>query len=476
MAHHIVRKRGIPALVCTESDLEYQTCSLAIKYSRDYEKATISLRRSFSIDDLDGPETFTILYDANNLVPGTISLQPAKNISPTLTNQIAQGGNADIRVLSLTTKKHCPIWCPKTRVDEEHRNVCLQKFLNLTRASKIKILILFDYSWVQEQNHARLKWLIDHPEMLAGFPVYEHCTITHIYMPTCWSETSPVAEAVHEPPPPYPQPTKRLRRPSLSASSPSPKRKLRILASAGSPTEEATPSPKAPLSIAHGPDFQDAVANAVETVVTGIITSLVPSTSPSSPRSHTNSNPNAYFDPNTHPLSHSFSALRALLSARVASCAEAKLKQIYDSAVEHAADVRSVADMEFAEILEDSKNDVMLAKEDGVLELNAVVNEKLAELKEKVDELFGQLEERWEEISMEGGVCKAEKYLCEIDPDTWASELNKWEGDLDKREEDLDVRERMLRDREKIIRAKERRLREQAWEKIRLRTPNQVGN
>lgn len=476
MAHHIVRKRGIPALVCAESDLEYQTCSLAIKCSRDHEKATISLRRSFPIDDLEDQRTFTILYDANNLVPGTVSLKPAKNISSTLANQIAQGGNADIKTLSLMTKNHCPVWCPKSKANKEERDACLQKFLNLTRASETKILIVFDYNWVQEQNYARLKWLIDHPETLTGFPVYEHCTISHIYMPTYWNDVSSAVEAVHEPPPPYPQPTKRCRTTSPSTSSPSSKRTLHVLASAGSPTEEATPSPKAPLSIPHESNFQDAVTSAVETVLTGILTNFVPPSSPSPPPSNKSPHRNAYLKSSPHPLSHSFSALRTLLSARIASCAEAKLKQIFDSTLEHAADVRNVADMEFFEILEDSKYDVILAKEDGIMELNEVVNDKLAELREKADELFGQLEERWEATSMEGEACEVEEEMRKGDLDKWASELNKWEGDLEKREEDLDTRERKLREKEKILRAKERRMREKVWEKRRLETTNSVEN
>jgi hypothetical protein len=92
------------------------------------------------------------------------------------------------------------------------------------------------------------------------------------------------------------------------------------------------------------------------------------------------------------------SSLRTLISTRAAAHAEAQLQKIYDETVDHAADLRNTADVDFHEFLEEQKFDVTMVKDDSVAELNRMFDEKVEEFKDSTAEILEGVEERAEMV------------------------------------------------------------------------------
>jgi hypothetical protein len=102
--------------------------------------------------------------------------------------------------------------------------------------------------------------------------------------------------------------------------------------------------------------------------------------------------------PNPNPTPNPLSSLGTLISAHVAAHAEAQLQNIYADTLDHAAYLRGAADVEFHEVLEEQKLDIAMVKDDGVTELNRVLDDKLVEFKESVAEIVEDVGERAEMV------------------------------------------------------------------------------
>ena len=204
MIYNLVRKSGIPVLASPASDAAPQwPCSLAIKYLEARMQATISLQYSIPVHGFDDEQTFTLLYNADNLVPGNTSLKPTSTCLPQdRLHDIARQGNANLKTLSLTLKTPCSVWCPPSSgliAPKDDSGAAFSQFVELARATEVHVL--FDWNWLHKDHHARFHHLVQHPEQLAGIPVDQ--SSAKRYRLADWSIFSPVDNVASEAPPPY---------------------------------------------------------------------------------------------------------------------------------------------------------------------------------------------------------------------------------------------------------------------------------
>jgi hypothetical protein len=205
MTTNILPKKGIPVLAYSTSDpLSQRLCCLFLRYSNQDKQASIILQSSIPIHGFDDEQSFSLLIDADNMVPATNSLAIATmSLAPDQVDKIARsGGTPDLRTLSLTIKKPCPIWCPsscKSIAPKHGFDSPFHQFVKLIGASEVHVL--FDYKWIHWDNRAPFQRIISHPEAFVRFPVDKH------YEKYCWladsSVFSPVQDVVSDAPPPY---------------------------------------------------------------------------------------------------------------------------------------------------------------------------------------------------------------------------------------------------------------------------------
>jgi len=173
MTIHLLPKNGISVLVYSEADPKSRwLCSLSAKHSDTHMHATISLQSKIFIRGFDDEQTFTFLYDADNLVPNSNFLNPAMvSLPQAQLEKIIRQGNPQVRTLSLTTRKHCPINCPRGSI--EPKEGFEYPFHQLTKlAGATTVHIVFDHNWIHRDNDAKFKHLICHVQDFTGFPVY----------------------------------------------------------------------------------------------------------------------------------------------------------------------------------------------------------------------------------------------------------------------------------------------------------------
>jgi hypothetical protein len=430
MIYNLVRKSGIPVLASPASDAAPQwPCSLAVKYLETRMQATISLQCSLPIHGSDDEQTFTLLYNADNLVPGNTSLKPPPTCLPQdRLHDIARQGNANLKILSLTLKTPCSVWCPPSSgpiAPKDGFGTAFGQFVELARTTEVHIL--FDWNWLHKDHHARFDRLVRHPEHLTGIPVDQ--ASAKRYRLADWSVFSPADDVASEAPPPYTAASKKRPRQVTTSPTPGSSPKRALLSPApfllSSPTEKATtasvsaPSPKSRLSspASNAPDLQDSLKNVVEELLPQMLHAILPdmlprlfaapspSPSPSRPRS------------TPRPKRIPMSSLGNLLSAHATAQLEAQLEGLYAETLDHATEMHSAADVEFHEILEEQKLDVAMIKEDSIVELNKVFDDKLAEFKESTVDMVNEMEKRMELIyagvcdRLDGFVTKQEEYL-----------------------------------------------------------------
>ncbi|UPX16755.1 uncharacterized protein EKO05_0007141 [Ascochyta rabiei] len=266
---HDLRRSGIPVLVYPASHASPVSSSLIFRFNEGRATASLLLQSLLFIHGYDAKHVFIMQYDADNLKPGKNSLGPATIPLPQWRlDQVSRQGNPQIRTLSLTLKKMCPVWTPSSlgpvrpKLDHEAAFTLLA---NLAKATKLHIL--FDYNWLHRDHHNIFQTLVDHPEQLIGFPVSRH--YSKQYRREDWSvfnaenagddATTEDEAPVEEAPPMYTEGNKRPRHVTPTPSSPPPKR---VLLSPypdthTSPTEKdsvATPSPKPLPSTATTPN------------------------------------------------------------------------------------------------------------------------------------------------------------------------------------------------------------------------------
>ena len=90
-------------------------------------------------------------------------------------------------------------------------------------------------------------------------------------------------------------------------------------------------------------------------------------------------------------------SLRALISDRLADVAKSHLQKLFDETIEYAHDLRNQADGEFEDVIADHKMDIAGIKDDGIDEMNRVVDDKLFELKEQAQDIVDDAVEKMQD-------------------------------------------------------------------------------
>jgi hypothetical protein len=201
MSHNLLSR---PALACSTSDVAWQlSCSLLVKHREGSMRATISLQFSIPIQGFDEEQTFTCLYNADNLVPNKISLQdPIIIPSHAQLVEIARPGNFQLKTLSLNIRTPCPIWCPAfsgSIASKDGFDAPFHQLVNLAKATEI--LVLFDLNWLNPNKKEQLQRLITHIEEFDGFPIDEDNAKGRRLAD--WSVFSPIEDALPEALPSY---------------------------------------------------------------------------------------------------------------------------------------------------------------------------------------------------------------------------------------------------------------------------------
>lgn len=141
------------------------------------------------------------------------------------------------------------------------------------------------------------------------------------------------------------------------------------------------------------------------------------------------------------PKPKPISSLGNLLNAQATARLEAQLEKIYAQTLDHASQLHSAADDEFHELLEEQKLDVVVVKEDSIMELNRVFDDKLAEFKESTAEMVDEMEKRVELVYAD--VCERLDELA-----SKKVEFSSRRGDVEKTKDSLSVtRPRDIQDR-----------------------------
>ncbi len=216
---------GFPALAYTRCDDSSPVSSyLVFKLSDSRTQATLLLQSSLFIDGFEAEQTFILQYDADDLVPGKISLGPAAIPLPQKRlDEIAREGNPKMSTLTLTLKKVCSVWSPpfpRPLTPQSEHGDSFHRLANLAKATELHIL--FDYNWLHCNQHVIFRRFVDQPDQLSGFPIWRYYREAGYRRVEDWSafesgdaeDTDPDAatedEAV-DPPPVYGEGSKRPR-------------------------------------------------------------------------------------------------------------------------------------------------------------------------------------------------------------------------------------------------------------------------
>jgi hypothetical protein len=166
---------------------------------------------------------------------------------------------------------------------------------------------------------------------------------------------------------------------------------------------------------------------------------VVPFPSPSSPCAKRKEIEDADATLRSHLLLRSRPALRALLSACDASRAEAHLEDIYDTTVLYAAETRDNANCALEEWTEDLRLELVKAKDEGIVDVNTVVDAGLLRLQAELD----TAEETCARIMQE-----LEDFRNEMLDRSNGGRSGEVEKEESERKRELRKRELLLRDRE----------------------------
>jgi hypothetical protein len=173
MVRYLVSKKGVPVLASAKVDGAAQSrCVLVAKYCENPLQISFYLQYTTFIDGFDDEQTFTLIYDADNLVHDATSLKTATVPLPhdQLTS-IARAGNPQTRILSLTLAKPCTIRCPlspATLASKGGFEAPFHRLVQLAKATEVDVLL--DYNWVHADNREPLERFFKQPSIFTGFP------------------------------------------------------------------------------------------------------------------------------------------------------------------------------------------------------------------------------------------------------------------------------------------------------------------
>jgi hypothetical protein len=202
---YLVNRNGVDVLVYVNGTTP-TVYSLTIK--RNEMQATISLECSLHVRGFDDVEqTFTIDYGAGDLIPGTglIDLEDSKHtfLSPGHLERITRAGvSADLKILCLKVRTHCPIWCPPStgRIAPKHDSDAAFAHLRQLAQSTV-VHVLFDYTWVHVENRPMLKDIFDDEQRKAFSTLPKFLLFEEQHRKEDWTVFSPVDPPAAAPPP-----------------------------------------------------------------------------------------------------------------------------------------------------------------------------------------------------------------------------------------------------------------------------------
>lgn len=163
MTLHYVRATGVPAWVPMPSDeAEGLLCILHVRHSRDKKQAVVTLGLSVPVDGMESDPSFTLVYNADIMVPDKTSLSSSTNITPPNLSKIARGGSPAPHLLSLVLSQSCPVKCSKelwkTPLPKCGSASTFHQFVKLAVATEVNIF--FDYKWVPKGQKAAFRQFI----------------------------------------------------------------------------------------------------------------------------------------------------------------------------------------------------------------------------------------------------------------------------------------------------------------------------
>ncbi|PSN60868.1 hypothetical protein BS50DRAFT_681413 [Corynespora cassiicola Philippines] len=238
-------KNAVPVLAYADAsaiDEPWLLGSLSFRHSATQNEISLLFATYLSVPGSDEEQNFVLVYDADNLVSGTTTLAPSADAcDPAWLEKIVRDGVPRIRILSLTLRYACSVWCGRgeARGPVIPRPTPCRQLVEIAKASKVHMIL--DLSWLQKNYLTCLRRLTDDAKGLAGFPLLE--TLGRRFERADWTHFQPLDS---DEPPAYPEASnKRSRRAiSLTLSSPPSKRAMLDTAAlpfaAGTPTEVAT--------------------------------------------------------------------------------------------------------------------------------------------------------------------------------------------------------------------------------------------
>jgi hypothetical protein len=216
-------KHGVPVMAYpTTSTSSPMSLSLIFKQNERNAQATLSLQTSIFLQGVEDAQPFMLQYDADNIVPGTVSLSPAAiDLPQTRLVQIARSGSPQIRTLSLGLKTRCPVWYPPVNsiAPREGYDAVFHQLAALAEATKL--CIVFDSQYLRDENAVLIQKLIEHPEQLSGVPLRYQAgqfrrTDASVFKPCediINAEVETDATTEDEQPPPYVEASSKRPRP-----------------------------------------------------------------------------------------------------------------------------------------------------------------------------------------------------------------------------------------------------------------------
>ncbi|RMZ68313.1 hypothetical protein GMOD_00009918 [Pyrenophora seminiperda CCB06] len=432
MVQYLVTKQGIPVLVSSRSDpAALCPCTLFVNYSKVHLQASLYLRFSLPVYSYSEDQTFTLIYHAHNLVPGVNSLKPSTTTIPQdRLVALARSGSPELRVLALAIKQSCPIRCPPSTGifrPKDGFDVPFHQLQKIAQATEIDVL--FDYNWVHADKRPLLDGLIKHPEGLAGLAKDGKYTKQQC---ADWTVLGPINQEL---PPSYASDSHKRSRQITTGSPPRYPSPKRILLDAahfpGSPTEKATTTTQSPSPRPSFSDFPDAsleqiaslralLSERLDAVAESYLRKLHSDAIAHSQRLH------------DEAISHSQKLHddAILQIQKLCNDAMAQLRRLHDDDIEYAHDLRKQADCDFEDVLEEYKLEMIVTKDEGIDEMNRVMNDRLEELREQAQDIVDGAEETLQEEA--SGACDGiyDKLIAMLDKDdTRLRRQREWSGD-----------------------------------------------
>ncbi|KAJ4332796.1 hypothetical protein N0V95_009571 [Ascochyta clinopodiicola] len=399
--------QGISVLAYSDSDAASPLSSYllfktkTLKQEKSRAQATLCLQSSLYIDGCDDEQVFVLQYDATNIAPGQAQIGPATIPLPQARlDHVSREGNPQIRTLSLTLKRACPVWCRRSCAPRKPRPGEETTFHQLGKlAQATKLHVLFDLNQLHSDRYSMLKRLIEHPESFEDFPVGQHyrersleCVDWSVLdAKTADADANANDDTETEDEAWLPVYAKNYEPRDPATPSPAPPYDSAILSPRFSPLAELSPRRShSPVATSLSPAVRDAIERTVEAVLPDMIDSRLPSllkelvsTSPLTPSSQESIASRMSLSPPLPVLSE----FGVLVSRDVMVRIKGDLDRIYEHTLDHANDLHSEADATFFERLELE-----------TLELDREAEERIGVFTERCDAEVERAEQELDEL------------------------------------------------------------------------------